>query len=181
MDDQHAPHPSEPHNPKVANGCSLAGQIESWGRGVQKNFNECKLDGIGVPGLPMVLNDHSVECEASHDRLASAGSPRKEITVSSMDRADSSRNRADSSEEHDDSDAGWADSSGSSRNVHDGFNASTLQHSEEHHRSRSDADQCGRHEVIEAIGRTDSRTGHLLKQMLEAGLIEQVKGHGQGG
>ena len=52
VDDLLAPHPSEPHNPKIASVFFLAGHIESWGRGVQKIFSDCKLDGIGVPVFP---------------------------------------------------------------------------------------------------------------------------------
>ena len=99
---------------------------------------------------------------------------------SGMERTDSSRKRTDSIEEHDDSDAERADSSETSRNDNGGFNATTLQNIEELRRSLSDADQFGRHEVIESIGGSDSRAGKLLKKMLEAGIIEQVKGHGKG-
>ena len=66
-----------------------------------------------------------------------------------MERTDSSRKRTDSIEEHDDSDAERADSSETSRNDNGGFNAATLQNIDELRRSLSDADQFGRHEVIE--------------------------------
>ena len=180
VDDLLAPHPSEPHNPKIASVFFLAGHIESWGRGVQKIFSDCKLDGIGTPVFRMVGNNLSVEFEAPNDRLAGAGSSREKDAVSGMECTDSSRKRTDSIEEHDDSNAERADSPETSRNDNGGFNATTLQNIDELCRSLSDADQFGRHEVIEAIGGSDSRAGKLLKKMLEAGIIEQVKGHGKG-
>ena len=128
----------------------------------------------------MVGNNLSVEFEAPNDRLAGAGSPREKDAVPGMECTDSSRKRTDSIEEHDDSDAERADSSETSRNDNGGFNATTLQNIDELRRSLSDADQFGRHEVIETIGGSDSRAGKLLKKMLEAGIIEQVKGHGKG-
>jgi ATP-dependent DNA helicase RecG len=69
VDDLLGPHASEPHNPKIANAFFLAGFVESWGRGVQKIFTECKLDGIYPPAYTMAGGSLVVELTAPEDRV----------------------------------------------------------------------------------------------------------------
>lgn len=69
VDDLLGPHASEPHNPKIANAFFLAGFVESWGRGVQKIFTECKLDGIYPPRYTMAGGSLIVELTAPEDRV----------------------------------------------------------------------------------------------------------------
>ena len=42
-------HPSQPHNPVIANAFFLAGLIEAWGRGVQRIIASCKELGSPLP------------------------------------------------------------------------------------------------------------------------------------
>lgn len=62
-------HPSEPFNPQVANAFFLEGQIESWGRGIQTIFTECRLDGINEPEYEMVGNNLMVTFTAPEERV----------------------------------------------------------------------------------------------------------------
>jgi len=48
-------HSSHPFNPDIANAFFRAGQIESWGRGIERIFNACK--NAGTP-LPSIRYDH---------------------------------------------------------------------------------------------------------------------------
>ena len=45
------PHSSQPHNPDVANAFFRAGEIEAWGRGIERIFNACRLGGAPEPQL----------------------------------------------------------------------------------------------------------------------------------
>lgn len=189
-----SPHASEPHNPKIAHVFFLAGHIESWGRGVQKIITECKLDGIEPPSFRMAGSSLILEFVAPKDRLVDAGpsgqkhadssSTHDELTengtVSDMERTIPKDKRTDSTEKHDDSNAERADSAETSQSNANGFNVSTLQNIEELRRRLTGSDQFGRPEVMETIGGSDSRAGKLLRKMLDAGMIEPVKGHGKG-
>jgi ATP-dependent DNA helicase RecG len=73
VEDLLGPHVSEPHNPKVANAFFLAGFVESWGRGVQKIFTECKLDGIYPPTYTMAGSSLIVELTAPEERVVRTG------------------------------------------------------------------------------------------------------------
>lgn len=42
-------HNSKPHNPNIAHGFYLAGQIESWGRGIEKIYSSCKENNLPLP------------------------------------------------------------------------------------------------------------------------------------
>ncbi|MEW5948842.1 MAG: ATP-binding protein [Thermodesulfobacteriota bacterium] len=44
-------HPSKPYNPLIANAFFRTGLIESWGRGIEKINNECKLAGVPAPEI----------------------------------------------------------------------------------------------------------------------------------
>jgi ATP-dependent DNA helicase RecG len=67
-------HASEPHNPKIANAFFLAGLVESWGRGVQKVFTECKLDGILPPEYSLAGGSLLVRLTAPSERIVQTGS-----------------------------------------------------------------------------------------------------------
>ena len=70
LDDLLGFHESDPHNPKVAHVFFLAGFVESWGRGVQKIFTECKLDGIEPPEYRFAGSSLLIEFTTSEDRVA---------------------------------------------------------------------------------------------------------------
>ncbi|MBE0547872.1 MAG: putative DNA binding domain-containing protein [Rubrivivax sp.] len=45
------PHASQPHNPDVANAFFRAGEIEAWGRGIERIFSACRQAGVPEPRL----------------------------------------------------------------------------------------------------------------------------------
>jgi len=45
------PHSSRPHNPDVANTFFRAGEIEAWGRGIERIFSACRQAGSPEPEL----------------------------------------------------------------------------------------------------------------------------------
>ena len=179
VEDLLVPHPSDPHNPKIANVFFLAGQIESWGRGVQKILSDCKLDGIGEPTFRMVDNNLSVEFEAPESRLVGAGSSRKGDVLGAR-RDDAGVIHDDAGANRDDSHPECDDLSQAAQPGNDRFNATTRRNIDELRNRLSGADQFGRSEVVEVIGGSDSRAGNLLKKMFDVGIVEKVKGHGKG-
>ncbi|MEP7271607.1 MAG: Fic family protein, partial [Acidobacteriota bacterium] len=46
-----APHYSHPFNPDIANAFFRAGEIEAWGRGIQRIFDACQKEGAPEPVL----------------------------------------------------------------------------------------------------------------------------------
>lgn len=55
------PHPSEPFNPDVANAFFRAGEIEAWGRGIQRIFGACREAGTPEPRIRVEPRDFWVE------------------------------------------------------------------------------------------------------------------------
>jgi ATP-dependent DNA helicase RecG len=51
-----ATHRSEPHNPMIANAFFRAGMIESWGRGIEKITNACRIAGKREPTIEFKRN-----------------------------------------------------------------------------------------------------------------------------
>ena len=53
MDDNHglllSSHRSMPYNPDIANTFFRAGEIEAWGRGIERIIMACKNDGFSTP------------------------------------------------------------------------------------------------------------------------------------
>ena len=66
-------HESEPHNPKIAHVFFLDGLIERWGRGVQRIFSACKIDGVESPLYRMAGNSLQIVFTASADRVMRIG------------------------------------------------------------------------------------------------------------
>lgn len=66
-------HESEPHNPKIAHVFFLAGLIERWGRGVQRIFSACKIDGVESPLYRMAGNSLQIVFTAPADRVMRIG------------------------------------------------------------------------------------------------------------
>ena len=54
-------HNSRPYNPDLANTFFRAGYIESWGRGIQKIYEECDLIGAKVPEYSILGDDITVK------------------------------------------------------------------------------------------------------------------------
>jgi ATP-dependent DNA helicase RecG len=58
-------HNSRPRNPKIAKACFMAGYIDTWGRGILKIINACKLASLPEPeilemngGIQVILFKH---------------------------------------------------------------------------------------------------------------------------
>jgi ATP-dependent DNA helicase RecG len=60
-----ASHSSIPFNPLIANTFFRVGLIESWGRGIEKINQACKLHGIGKPGYKQDLSGLIITFKAS--------------------------------------------------------------------------------------------------------------------
>lgn len=43
------PHRSQPYNPGIANTFFRAGEIEAWGRGIERIIKACQADGFSIP------------------------------------------------------------------------------------------------------------------------------------
>lgn len=54
-------HPSRPFNPDVANAFFRAGEIEAWGRGIQRVFEACHQAGAPKPRIHVEPGELSVE------------------------------------------------------------------------------------------------------------------------
>lgn len=54
-------HPSRPFNPSIANAFFRAGEIEPWGRGIQRIFDACRQAGVPPPQLDHTSGDWSME------------------------------------------------------------------------------------------------------------------------
>ena len=53
------PHPSHPLNPDIANTFFRAGEIEAWGRGVQRIFDACRKAGTPEPRCDQLIAEYS--------------------------------------------------------------------------------------------------------------------------
>lgn len=51
---------SNPHNPLIANGFFRSGQIEAWGRGIEKMKNGCAADNLPEPEFTILPNVFSI-------------------------------------------------------------------------------------------------------------------------
>jgi len=51
---------SNPHNPLIANGFFRSGQIEAWGRGIEKMRKGCIADGLPEPEFTILPNVFSI-------------------------------------------------------------------------------------------------------------------------
>jgi len=67
-------HSSEPHNPELAQVFFRAGEIEAWGRGIQRVFEACREAGTPEPRIEFDGRDVWVEFPFSDAYLQSVGS-----------------------------------------------------------------------------------------------------------
>lgn len=63
------PHSSKPYNPIIANAFFRAGQIEAWGRGIQKIMDACKEAGTPMPKVTCDCRDMVIEFPFSPEYL----------------------------------------------------------------------------------------------------------------
>jgi len=66
LDDLLGKHNSIPFNPDVANVFYLAGHIESWGRGIEKIFNACKVENVPMPQFKVHPGDIMIHFTAPY-------------------------------------------------------------------------------------------------------------------
>ena len=70
-------HSSSPYNPAVANAFFRSGEIEAWGRGIQRIFQACHEAGTPMPLVRYEPNDLWLEFPFAVDYLAAMGGERK--------------------------------------------------------------------------------------------------------
>ncbi len=70
-----ADHASTPFNPALANAFFRAGEIETWGRGIQRIFEACESAGTPVPIIDYQPNDLWIEFPFSPEYLTAIATP----------------------------------------------------------------------------------------------------------
>ncbi len=73
--DRVGPHSSRPYNPNVANAFFRAGEIEAWGRGIQRIYDACREAGTPPPKIQYEPGDLWIEFPFSPAYLAVVTSP----------------------------------------------------------------------------------------------------------
>lgn len=73
-------HASKPFNPDIANAFFWAGEIESWGRGIQRILGACRREGVPEPNLWVDPGGLWVEFKFSDAYLRSLGHVSDRIT-----------------------------------------------------------------------------------------------------
>jgi len=66
-------HASHPFNPDIANAFFRAGEIESWGRGIQRIFEACRQGGAPEPEIRLSGHDLWTEFPYSPEYLEAIG------------------------------------------------------------------------------------------------------------
>ena len=67
------PHPSHPYNPEIANAFFRAGEIETWGRGIDRDLRACRGAGTPKPEIRLEPGGLWFEFRFSDDYLESVG------------------------------------------------------------------------------------------------------------
>lgn len=67
------PHPSHPYNPEIANAFFRAGEIETWGRGIDLVLRACQRAGTPEPEVRLEPGGLVFEFRFSEDYLESVG------------------------------------------------------------------------------------------------------------
>ena len=68
---------SNPHNPLIANVFFRSGQIEAWGRGIEKMKNGCIADGLPKPEFTILPNVFSICFHIRNNNKAANSNERK--------------------------------------------------------------------------------------------------------
>ena len=71
------PHPSQPYNPDIANAFFWAGEIETWGRGIDRVLRACGRAGAPEPSIQLEPGGLWFEFGFSDEYLESVGVTRK--------------------------------------------------------------------------------------------------------
>jgi ATP-dependent DNA helicase RecG len=64
---------SQPHNPLIANAFFRSGQIEAWGRGIEKMKKGCVVDNLPEPEFDISPSMFSICFNIRNNNTASAG------------------------------------------------------------------------------------------------------------
>ena len=67
-------HTSRPFNPVIANAFFRAGEIEAWGRGINKINGECRKHGIPMPDYDFEMSGLMITFHANPAHIEAAGS-----------------------------------------------------------------------------------------------------------
>ena len=78
-------HASQPFNPDIANAFFWAGEIESWGRGIQRILGACRLEGVPEPDLRVDPRELWIEFPFSDTYLHSLDSASGKTTETSTE------------------------------------------------------------------------------------------------
>jgi ATP-dependent DNA helicase RecG len=81
-----APHYSHPYNPDIANAFFRAGEIETWGRGIQRIFDTCRAANTPAPVVRFEANGLWIEFPFSPDYLAHLRGTPVETPVETLER-----------------------------------------------------------------------------------------------
>ncbi|MBK5256295.1 MAG: putative DNA binding domain-containing protein [Vicinamibacteria bacterium] len=77
------PHASKPYNPLIASAFFRAGEVETWGRGIQRIFEACEAQGSPRPVIHYETRDIWVDFPFAPEHLAAVGDrPTDEATSS---------------------------------------------------------------------------------------------------
>lgn len=76
-------HASHPYNPDVANAFFRSGEIESWGRGIERIFSACRESGMPPPVIRLEGHDLWMEFPFSRQYLAAIASSTSQSRKSS--------------------------------------------------------------------------------------------------
>ncbi len=66
-------HPSAPHNPVIAGAFFRRGDIETWGRGIRRIFEACRVAREPDPHLRSLANDLWLEFPFAPEYLTAVG------------------------------------------------------------------------------------------------------------
>jgi len=70
-----APHPSTPYNPAIANVFFRSGEIETWGRGIERIITACKDAGTPKPYITFDGTGIALEFRYTPDYLKTLNAP----------------------------------------------------------------------------------------------------------
>jgi len=98
------PHSSQPFNPDVANAFFRAGEIEAWGRGIERIFNACRVAGAPEPRIWVEPRDLWVEFpfSAAYLKTIAEGTSQEtsqELPETSQETSETSQETSETSQE----------------------------------------------------------------------------------
>lgn len=94
------PHASKPHNPLIASAFFRAGEVETWGRGIQRIFEACEAHGSPRPIMRYETRDIWIDFPFAPEHLVAVGdrpthetSPRESETGTGKKTGDETRKK----------------------------------------------------------------------------------------